>query len=304
MRPEPDPPDPTRSIELRLSYLAPFDGPGLVAFLGLRAAPGVEEVTADGVYRRSLSLPGGGGIVELAPADDHVRARFWLDDRRDLETAADRSRALLDLDADPIPVQKILVPDPLIGELVRATPGRRVPGHVDGDELAIRAVLGQQVSLAGANTLAARLAVSAGKPLAQPVGTLTHRFPSAAQIAAVDPESLAIPNSRRVAILTLARALADGTVQLHPGADPVRARRQLLNLPGIGPWTADYIAMRALGDRDVFLSSDLGVRHALQALGVDGKPRAAEQLAERWRPCRSYAVVHLWAQLAKTSRAG
>lgn len=293
-------PDP---IELRLSYLAPFDGSGLVAFLGLRAAPGVEEVTDDGVYRRSLSLPHGAGIVELAPVADHVQARFWLEDPDELDAAADRSRALLDLDADPTPIQETLAGDPLIGELVRATPGRRVPGHVDGDELAIRAVLGQQVSLAGANTLAARLAVSAGQPLTQPVGTITHRFPSAAQIAAVDPESLAMPNSRRVAVLTLARALADGTVQLRPGADPARARLQLLGLPGIGPWTADYVAMRALGDRDVFLSSDLGVRHALEALGVDGRPKAAQALAERWRPYRSYAVVHLWAHLATTSRS-
>jgi AraC family transcriptional regulator of adaptative response / DNA-3-methyladenine glycosylase II len=301
---EPDPAGPRpHPIELRLSYLAPFDGSGLVAFLGLRAAPGVEEVTGDGVYRRSLSLPGGVGIVELAPADDHVQAHFWLEDPDDLEVAADRSRALLDLDADPTPVLDTLASDPLIGQLVRATPGRRVPGHVDGDELAIRAVLGQQVSLAGANTLAARLVVSAGQPLTQPVGTLTHRFPSAAQIAAVDPESLAMPNSRRVAVLTLARALADGTVQLHPGADPARTRRQLLNLPGIGRWTADYVAMRALGDPDVFLSTDLGVRHALEALGVDAKPRAADKLAERWRPFRSYAVVHLWAHLATTSRS-
>lgn len=292
----------TDPIELRLTYREPFDGPGLIAFLGLRAVPGVEEVV-DGAYRRSLTLPHGAGLVELAPAADHVRARFWLEDPRDLEPAAGRSRALLDLYSDPIAVLDALKTDSVLGGLVKATPGRRVPGHVDGNELAIRAVLGQQVSLAGANTLAGRLVRTCGQTVKRPQGTITHRFPSAAQIAAIDPASLAMPEARRVTVLTLARALADGAINLNHDDSRDQTRRRLLELPGIGPWTADYVSMRALHDPDVFLSTDLGVRHALQALGVDSRPAAAQKLAEDWRPYRSYAVVHLWGHLAKTSRA-
>ena len=290
-------PDPDRPVtHQRLTYEEPFDGPGLIAFLKRRAVPGVEEVV-DGVYRRSLSLPGGAGILQLQPNHGYVEARLWLDYQDDLESAVQRSRALFDLDANPSAVIATLGQDPLIGALVKAQPGRRVPGVVDGDELAIRAVLGQQVSLAGAATLAHRLVLACGAKLDRPSGTITHRFPKPKTIAAVDPESLAMPRSRRAALLGLARALADGRVSLHPDADREQTRRRLLDLPGIGPWTADYIGMRALHDPDVFLASDLGVRHALQALGADGRPTQAERLSERWRPYRSYAVQHLWAHL-------
>lgn len=290
-------PDPDRAVTQRLTCREPFDGPGLITFLKRRAVPGVEEVVDD-VYRRSLRQPGGPGLLQLQPNYGYVEATFWIDDPQDLDSAIHRSRALLDLDTDPQAVTAALRSDPLIGELVKAQPGRRVPGVVDGDELAIRAVLGQQVSLAGAATLAHRLVIACGEKLDQPFGTVTHRFPTAAAIAAVDPESLAMPRSRRTALLGLAQALADGTVALHPDADHEQTRRQLLDLPGIGPWTADYIRMRALHDPDVFLASDLGVRHALEALGADGRPAQAERLAERWRPYRSYAVQHLWAHLA------
>ncbi|HYM54366.1 MAG TPA: AlkA N-terminal domain-containing protein [Solirubrobacteraceae bacterium] len=290
------------AVVLRLPYRAPLDARGLLEFLALRVVPGVEEAL-DGAFRRSLRLPHGGGVVELRPLDGHVRASYWLEDLRDLAAAMQRSRALLDLDSDPHAVVQALGRDPLLGPLVRAAPGRRVPGHVDGHELAVRAVLGQQVSLTGAATLAGRLVSDHGEALRRPIGAVTHLFPSAAALAGADPDGLAMPSARRRALLGLAAALAAGEPTLDAGADREQARQRLLALPGIGPWTADYIAMRALRDPDAFLPGDLGVRHALERLGQDGRPAAAERLAERWRPYRAYAVQHLWAQLAASRRA-
>ncbi len=285
------------AISLRLPYRAPLDAHGLLAFLGLRAVPGLEELHA-GAYRRSLRLPHGDGTVELRPLDGHVSATYRLDDLRDLAAAMQRSRALLDLDSDPHSVVEVLGEDPSLGALVRATPGRRVAGHVDPHELAIRAVLGQQVSVRGARTLAARLLEGCGQPLARPLGTVTHTFPTAQALAESDPERLAMPRARRRALLSLAGALA-----LDGGADRADARRRLLALDGIGPWTSEYIAMRALRDPDAFLAGDLGVRHALRRLGHDARPAAATRLAERWRPYRAYAVAHLWASLQPATDA-
>src|SRR3954451_4552457 len=185
------------ALTLRLPYRAPLEAAELIAFLARRAVPGVEEVV-DGAYRRSLRLPHAAGIVELAPATGHtgranevrvngstksIRGRFWLEDLRDLGPAVQRCRVLLDLDSDPQAVAEALDGDALLGPLVRAAPGRRVPGHVDGHELAIRAVLGQQVSVAGASTLAGRLVAELGEPLARPLGMVTHLFPSADALA-------------------------------------------------------------------------------------------------------------------------
>jgi AraC family transcriptional regulator of adaptative response / DNA-3-methyladenine glycosylase II len=261
--------------------------------------PGVEEVRG-GEYVRSLRLPHGAGTVSLSLASDdgHVRAHFALDDERDLRAATQRTRALLDLDSDPERVAAVLGSDPLLGALVRATPGRRLPGTVDGPELAIRAVLGQQISLAGAATAAGRLVAEYGEALQRPTGAVTHLFPSAAALAAADPGGLPMPRSRARALTGLAAALSRGTVVLDTGVDRDAARRTLLALPGIGPWTAEYIAMRALGDHDAFPAADLGIRHALERRGLDGRPAAARTLAERWRPFRAYAVIHLWADLA------
>jgi len=284
------------AVVLRLPYRAPLDAEGLLAFLARRAVPGVEEAL-DGAYRRSLRLPHGGGIVELRPLDGHVQARYWLEDLRDLGAAMQRSRELLDLDSDPHAVVEFLGGDRLLGPLIHATPGRRVPGHVDAHELAVRAVLGQQVSLAGARTLAGRLADDYGTALERPIGEVTHVFPSAAMLAEADPGRLAMPRARARALIGLATALASAELTLDGGVDRARARAELLALPGIGPWTADYVAMRALRDPDAFLPGDLGVRHALERLGQDGRPAAAQRLAERWRPYRAYAVQHLWAQL-------
>jgi AraC family transcriptional regulator, regulatory protein of adaptative response / DNA-3-methyladenine glycosylase II len=295
-------PQESGAVVLRLPYRAPLDADGLIAFLGLRAVPGVEEVH-EGAYRRSLRLPHGTGTVELRPADGHVRAGFRLESLRDLGPAVQRSRTLLDLDSDPCGVLDVLGLDALLGPLVRATPGRRVPGNVDAHELTVRAVLGQQVSIGGARTLAARLVADHGEALTHPLGGVTHLFPTAAALAHCDPERLAMPRARRAALLGLCGALARQEIVLDAGADREHAQQRLLALPGIGPWTAAYVAMRVLRDPDAFLPTDLGVRHALERLGQDGRPAAVERLAERWRPYRSYAVQHLWASLAPPGSA-
>jgi AraC family transcriptional regulator of adaptative response / DNA-3-methyladenine glycosylase II len=226
-----------------------------------------------------------------------VSATLRLADVGDLAAAVSRCRRLLDLDADPVAVDDHLGADPLLGPLVREAPGTRVPGHVDGAELAVRAVLGQQVSVAGARTLAARLVRSHGERLAAADGGLTHLFPTPGALAAMDAAELAMPKARARALLGLARALDDGAIQLDGGADRSATEEALLALPGIGPWTASYIALRALGDPDAFPSGDVGLRNALRRLGHGAEPVALASLAEGWRPWRAYAVIHLWRTL-------
>lgn len=288
--------DASRTVALRLPYRPPWDADGVLGYLAARAVAGVETVI-DGAYTRSLRLPHGPGVVKVRPADGYVAAEFCLSDLRDLPAAVRRVRALLDLDADPQAIVDALGDDPLLGSMVRATPGRRVPGHVDAHEQAVRAVLGQQVSIRGAATLAARLTATYGEPLAAPVGGVTHLFPSAEALADADPTTFGMPRSRAAAIVGLASALASGDVTLDIGSERLDTRERLLALPGVGPWTAGYVQMRALRDPDVFLGTDLVVRKALERLGQDARPVAAERLAERWRPYRSYATQHLWASM-------
>lgn len=285
------------TISVRLAVREPFDGAGVVEFLGARAIPGIEEVVGS-TYRRTLAMSHGIGTVELLPLGPHVHATLRLDDLRDLATAVARCRRLLDLDADPVAVAEQLGADPLLQPLVHKEPGRRVPGAADGFELAVRAVLGQQVSVAGARTLASRLVVAAGRPLAAPDGGLTHVFPRAEELAAAPDAAFTIPVRRRECLRGMAIAVAEGRLDLEPGSDRDESRRRLEALPGIGPWTASYVAMRALGDPDVFLPTDLGVRHALEHLGAWTGSTGAEALAGRWSPWRSYALLHLWGTLA------
>ena len=253
----------------RVSPLSPLE-----AFLGARAVPGVEEVA--GRYRRTARLPHGPAVIGL---DGLVSG-----DPRDEATArapAERLRG-----ADPAEADAHLATDAYLGPLIGARPGMRMPGTVDGGELAVRAVLGQQVSLAAARSLGGRLVAAAGEPLEEPVGSLTHVWPVPEAIAEA-AATLPMPRARQQTLAVLARALADG-LRLQPGDD---AREQLLDLPGIGPWTAEYIAMRALGARDAWLPTDAGVRNGLARIG------ARTEDAEAWRPHRSHAVRHLWAAL-------
>ena len=283
-------------VTVQLARREPYNAPAIFQFLGVRAVPGVEAW--DGTtYSRVLTLPHGHGTVALTPLADAIRCELRLDDWRDLQAAVQRCRRLLDLDADPVAIDQLLSSDDVLAPLVAARPGLRSPAHVDGNELAVRAILGQQVSVAGARTHAARLARALGVPVRSPVGELTHAFPTAEAIATIDPESLAMPMARRSALIGLCASLASGRIVIDAGVDRAELSEQLLGLRGIGPWTVSYIAMRALGDPDVFMPTDLGVRHGLERLGLDGSPNCAALAAEPWRPWRSYALHHLWAQL-------
>lgn len=283
-------------IVVELPVRPPFDATTLLDFFARRAVPGVEEVDGP-TYRRSLRLAGGAGVAAMTLGDDAVACALTLDDPADRDEAVRMCRHVLDLDMDPAVVDAAFGSDALLGRLVAARPGLRCPGNPHVDELLVRAMLGQQVSVAGARTIAGRLATELGEPLATPVGSVTHQFPSAAAFAARGPDGLPMPAARARALANACAQLADGSLLLDP-TDPADAVRRLVALPGIGPWTAGYVAMRALGDHDVFLAGDLGVRHALTALGVDGAPAAAGRMSERWRPWRSYAVHHLWASLS------
>jgi AraC family transcriptional regulator of adaptative response / DNA-3-methyladenine glycosylase II len=274
-------------VEVRLPFLPPLWPDSLFGHLVATAVPGVEE-WRDGAYRRTVRLARGPAVVELRPGADHVVARLQLSHPDDEPDAVERCRRVLDLDADPAVVDAALARDALLRPLVAAAPGRRIPGTVDGGELALRIVLGQQVSTAAARTHAARLVAALGEPVDDHGGGLTHLFPTPAAVAGVDPTTLAMPASRRRTLVGVAEAVADGPLDLD------RLRR----LPGVGPWTTSTLAMRALGDPDVFLAGDLGVRAAATRLGLPTTPRALEAHAERWRPWRSYAVQHLWGTSA------
>ncbi|MGI8756380.1 MAG: AlkA N-terminal domain-containing protein, partial [Acidimicrobiales bacterium] len=296
-------------ISLRLAARSPFAGAEVLAFLGLRAIPGVEAYDGDGTYRRVLRLPHGAATVALSAAEDHVEATMRLTDLRDLGPAVERCRRLLDLDADPASVGDVLRHDPVLEPLVAATPGRRSPGAIDGAEALVRAIVGQQVSVTGARTVAGRIALASGEMLppglAAPTealgtnttdaGALVRAFPSADALAARDPTTLAMPRGRAQALVDTLAMVADGRLVLDPGADRAEVEARLLSVKGVGPWTAAYVAMRALGDPDVFLPTDLGVLRGLAAVGLPPTPKAATERASAWRPWRSYALHHLWA---------
>jgi AraC family transcriptional regulator of adaptative response / DNA-3-methyladenine glycosylase II len=300
-------PNAPQGIRLRLPCRRPFSPDTVLQFLGTRAVNGV-EVLEGSTYRRSMGLPHGHGVVALTAAAGEaggdgagpafVNGELHLSDLRDLTTAVSRCRQLLDLDADPVAIWEALRHDPLVGALVSENPGRRVPGAVDGFELAVRAVIGQQVSVQGARTIAGRLVEAAGEALPGTEGGVTHLFPTPAglrELAERDPDVFSMPSGRRRALVALAAAVEDGDVVIDPGADPAELRASLVRLPGIGPWTAEYVAMRALRDPDAFMPTDLGIRRAAQTLGLPDDPAHLVTLTESWRPWRSYAMAHLWS---------
>lgn len=278
------------AVEVELELRPPFDGDGLLAWLRPRAIEGVEAV-GERTYARVLALPQGPAVMELTLHAERVAARYELTDPGDLDLAVRLSRRLLDLDADPKAIDAALSADPLLAHLVDKVPGIRLPGQVDGFEVAVRAIVGQQVSVAGARTILGRIARSRGVevdlPLAREHG-LTHAFATAESLAEAAPEEFAMPRGRAGAILSVAHAVATGDLDLGPDADRAAARRGLLAIRGIGPWTADYFTMRALGHPDVLLDTDLVLRRVLAREGLD---RAR---TDRWRPWRSYASLHLW----------
>jgi AraC family transcriptional regulator of adaptative response / DNA-3-methyladenine glycosylase II len=287
---------------LRLPYRAPFHTESIFGFLGNRCVPGIE--TWDGAtYRRSLRLNHGNAVIAVSPGPmspgaTALTCTLHLDNVADAQAAVQRSRRMFDLDADPDTVEAHFADDPILAPLVRKRPGLRSPGHPDGVGLLTRAVLGQQVSVKGARTLATRLVAAIGEPLDAAVDGVTHVFPSAAAIAECSPADFAMPTVRGRALIHACEQLATGDIVIDAGSDREEMARQLESLPGIGPWTASYVSLRALGDPDVFLPTDIGVRNALREIGVESTPKAAAQRAESWRPWRSYALHHLWASLS------
>jgi AraC family transcriptional regulator, regulatory protein of adaptative response / DNA-3-methyladenine glycosylase II len=276
----------TGGLVLRLLHREPYRAGETLSFLAGRAVAGVEEALPSG-FRRLVPTRHGPATVEVTPAAGHVTTRLRLPDLSDLGTVVAAVRRLLDLDADPLAIDAVLGADPAMAPLVEARPGLRVPGSVDGFELGVRAVVGQQVSVAGARTLLGRLVVAYGTPLDEPDGALTTAFPTAEQMAAADLDgaALGLTGARVRALRALAVEVAEGRLSLDPGGDRALARAQLTALPGVGTWTAEYVAMRALADPDAWPETDLVVRRRLAARGAD---------PQRWRPWRAYGVLHLW----------
>ncbi|MGZ4649786.1 MAG: AlkA N-terminal domain-containing protein [Kineosporiaceae bacterium] len=274
-------------LSLRLVHREPYAAGPLLAFLRARAVPSVEEPTLDGL-RRTVPTRHGPGVADLRPGAGHVSARLHLPDLADLGAVVAGLRRLLDLDADPVAVDAVLSSDPALAPLVAARPGLRVPGAVDGFELGVRAVLGQQVSVAGARTLAGRMARALGEPLSgfeHAAPALTHAFPTADAVAGSDLADLGLTGMRVRALRELAAEVASGALLLDPGADRQEVRARLTAIPGVGAWTAEYVAMRALADPDAWPAGDLVLRRRLAAR--EGDP-------DRWRPWRAYGALHLW----------
>ena len=295
-------------LRLRLPLATPFHRRGALDHLRPRATPSVEAV--DGTrYRRTLVVCGNPGVIEVdlaGPVDDdtgadHLELVAHLPTFDSIIDDVARIRTMFGLDDDPAEAAPTLLADDLLAPLVEAGPGRRVIGGWDRFETAVRVVIGQQVSVAGATTLAGRLVEAHGPPLPATVAGLGHVFPPPDALVDLDPNGLGMPRSRVATIEALARAVLDGTLDLYGASEPGTLRRQMLALPGVGPWTADVVAMRSARDPDAFPAGDLGLRQALgRLLGTDDVPNAEDVAAhaERWRPHRALAAQYLWASLA------
>ena len=281
---------PENEYLFRLRYRPPYHWQGMLRFLKARATPGVEAVE-DGRYRRSISLNGHEGQVEITHDEEHesLVARVQFGDPSSLYVIIERIRAMFDLNADWTVIAKNLKVDPFMAKRIEAAPGLRVPGCWDGFELAVRAIVGQQISVAAATNVAGQLARTFGRPLAKANG-LTHLFPEAAALANVRPDEMPMPLKRAETIRALARAVSKGEIRFDGVINVEQFNESLCSVPGIGKWTAQYIAMRALGEPDAFPSGDLSLHHTL------GTKTAAEleRRAEAWRPWRAYATVYLW----------
>ncbi len=300
-------PQPTPgALTVRLPFRTPLDGAGLLDFLAARAVPGVECATDRG-YARTLRLPHGPGAAAVRLTPSHWDCTLRLGDLRDLPVAVSRLRRRLDADADPCAVDEVLGADPALATAVAGRPGIRVPGAVDGAETVLRAVLGQQVTVASARTAAARLVAALGEPMpGEPVPGGTDSpsllFPAPAAVAEHADEVLTGPRRRIETVRAIAAALAAGDLVVDPGRDPEELRGELEAIPGIGRWTAGYVALRVLGATDVLLDTDLAIRHGAAALGLAADADELRRRARRWRPWRSYAGMHLWRAAAIRSR--
>jgi AraC family transcriptional regulator of adaptative response / DNA-3-methyladenine glycosylase II len=288
------------ALVLRLRLRPPYDAASLGALLAGRAVPGLEVHESDArgwVHRRVVPLGTRSAVVEVRVLADHVVVRADAD-LRATALLVRRVRRWLDLDADPAAIDDALGADPVLAPLVDARPGLRVPTTVDPWETVVRAIVGQQVSVAGARTILGRIVAAYGEPAAQGFTA----FPTAAALASVDPGDIAalgMPGARGRCVHAVATAVATGDVDLRTG-DPDEVAAALLALPGVGPWTAAYVRLRALGDPDTFPETDLGVRHAALALGLPDRARDLAARAAAWSPWRSYAAQHLWTRPEET----
>jgi AraC family transcriptional regulator, regulatory protein of adaptative response / DNA-3-methyladenine glycosylase II len=286
------------SLSVRLAYRPPYDWDAMLAFLRARAIPGVEMVS-ESVYRRTIAIGEASGMIEVAPADkNRVDVSVQFPDMAALPQIIARVRRVFDLAADPDMIGEHLSLDPVLAPLVAARPGLRVPGGWDGFELAVRAIFGQQITVPAATKLLGRLVEAHGTRLPAPIRDvegLGHLFPSPARVAKADLSVLGMPKARAVAVTSLARAICADPAIFSRGACLEEAIAKLRSLPGIGEWTAQYIAMRELREPDAFPAADIGLLRAMAT--ADGRPSPAELLsrAERWRPWRAYAALHLWA---------
>lgn len=280
------------TVDVRL----PFDADGLLWYLRIRAVPEVEVVTDTG-YRRTLRLPHGPAVLGLDfDGTGCVAVALDLPDARDEVSALDLVRRLLDADADPVAVDGHLAADPALTARVAAIPGIRVPGMVDGDEIIVRTILGQQVSVAAARTAAAKLTARVGARLPDELAEpgLTRLFVSPSELTSLTAAEIGGPRRRAETLVAAARDLTDGTLVVAPGRDPAELTAELVARPGIGPWTAQYIAMRVLGEQDELLTGDLAMRTGAGRLGLPDTPRELAAHGARWAPYRSYAGQHLW----------
>jgi AraC family transcriptional regulator, regulatory protein of adaptative response / DNA-3-methyladenine glycosylase II len=281
---------PENQYFFRLGFRAPYNWSAMLAFLAARATPGVEVVDFER-YRRSISLNGSDGYFEVSldHENDALAVRIELTDPRSLFLVIERIRAMFDLSADPTEIARWLGGDPLLAKRIKAAPGLRLPGCWNGFELATRAILGQQISIQAATTLAGRIATNFGRVFS-PTAGLTHLFPSPEVLADASVASIGLPKARAQTIQALARAVCDRRVRFEGIVDSESFLGQLCEIPGIGKWTAQYVAMRALGEPDAFPSADLGL---LRAADFESS-RELEQRAEVWRPWRAYAALYLW----------
>lgn len=292
-------------ISLTLPVREPFDALGVLEFLAVRSIEGVETSDISALrYARTFALPHGPGAFEVRvprPGSGRVDLDLELADLADAPVAVARVRRLLDLDADPVAVDSALASDPVLAPSVAAVPGIRVPGTLDPAELLVRAIVGQQISVAAARTHLSRLARGVGTPYASAFEGLTRLFPSPAQVADGATTHLRLPARTLATVVGAGRDLADGTLALSVGDDPEDLRRRLVARPGIGPWTAGYVALRVLGDPDVLMDGDVALLAGARNLGLvsaeDSRPHQFKELARRgaaWAPWRSYAAMHLW----------
>jgi AraC family transcriptional regulator of adaptative response / DNA-3-methyladenine glycosylase II len=288
---------------MRLAYRPPLDIDGLFAFLAARAIPGVEAVTGL-EYRRVVPTRSGDAVLRLRPALGEPLAMELVVESAtpgEVQALAVAARPLLDLDADPVAIDAVLSADEALRPLVRAHPGVRLPAAFDGFASTLLAILAQGVTLASARTLAGRIARAHGPTVAVGEEALDRRFPDPAVLATADLSAVGLAGRRAATIRAVSRAVADGDLELWAAADPVATLAALRAIPGIGPWTAGYVALRVLGDRDAFPPDDAAVRAAFRRLGLPSDAVSIATRAERWRPWRAYALAHLWSSGSSTA---